>query len=677
MTCVPHDPRFRLLDHLVGWDAADRTGLAGLGDGGGIRLAGGPGGVTPAAVDPFIAPPRLAGGCGPCDWYLGSSPAPQSVMKRLVGCSNDWARAWPPQCTPIVFQRIVAVDVDRYRIAVLDAGSERLYLLHLLGGQVLAEAHVDAPRDLALAPDGGVVLVTQDGAALERLSRSGRPLGAWPAPLPGWVARLAFAPDGPLWLATEAGSGLVRLWRAAKDGRFVESTLEDLARAFPRNALVRSDQHGFCLKRGQPDGTERPICWDWFGHPLPGDCVPATATTVYAGQGQLLTGPIDSGIPRCRWHRVRIDADIPAATSVSLAVSTSESPTPADQGVNDARWAGFPAGLPHPDDWQVLPPGQNDALIRQPAGRYLFLRLRLEGDGTASPRVRRIHLDFPRGTSADLLPAVYRDDPAAGDFTERFLSLFDASLETVDETVARFAKLLDAATVPDAVLDWIAGFLSVTLDESWDAETRRRILSHAPDLFRRRGTPEGLRRAIALAFDGTAPAIIEHGQMRTWGAVAGHRDGTPAPARLGSTRLFGPSRSRLTLDRSRIGRTPIKSYGTPAADPHDAGAFRFTVGVPRADGRDIDALRRLVEGQKPAHTLATVRTGSTHGFVLAGAVQLGIDTLLVQPAPKQLGDDTLRLNRGAVLGGRPPPGPILGTAALTSPREPCRETCTE
>ena len=101
------------------------------------------------------------------------------------------------------------------------------------------------------------------------------------------------------------------------------------------------------------------------------------------------------------------------------------------------------------------------------------MRLRLTGDGKATPVVRRIRLDFPRVTSLEFLPPVYREQPDAEDFTERFLSLFDASIAELDRAIERAPALLDADGVPDEVLPWLGSFLDVAFDRAWDAGTAR------------------------------------------------------------------------------------------------------------------------------------------------------------------------------------------------------------
>src|SRR5260370_198953 len=82
-------------------------------------------------------------------------------------------------------------------------------------------------------------------------------------------------------------------------------------------------------------------------------------------QGKLISSALDSGIARCLWHRIRLDADIPPGTSLSVAVATLEDPAPPNQGdaSRDKGWGTFPTGLPHFSDWRAAPGGSVDFLI--------------------------------------------------------------------------------------------------------------------------------------------------------------------------------------------------------------------------------------------------------------------------------------------------------------------------
>jgi phage tail-like protein len=302
--------------------------------------------------------------------------------------------------------------------------------------------------------------------------------------------------------------------------------------------------------------------------------------------------------------------------------------------------------VPHPGDWQRLPSGVTDALVTRPPGRWLFVRVRLSGDGRSTPVVRRIRLDFPRVSSVEQLPAVYRRDPAAEDFTARFLSLFDARVEELDRVIERYPALLDTGGVPDAALPWLAGLVGLSFDAGWTASRRRALLRAAPELYRLRGTPEGLRRAVRLVFD-VVPVIQELGPARAWAALGGRT------AVLGAVRLFGPSRVRLRLDRSVLSRTPIRSLGDPDRDAQGSGANRFRVLVPPRAGGTVDAerLRRLVDSQAPAHTVAEVRIGGT-GLIVGEQAVVGVDTVLLPLSPPVLGGPgggNVRLCRRSVL----------------------------
>ena len=660
MSCIAVDPCFRLLDSVVGWDAASANGLTGLDDVTGVRLAGNEHALSEGDIDPFIPPPMLAASCGPCDWFLATPPWPVPRLLRLSGCNDAWASAWERGCVSAEFTDVTAIAFDRDLLAVADAGAGRALVLTVPGMRIIGEAACPAPVALDFGPRGTLVIAGEDGNRIEVFSVAGRALGHWPAPLPqGRVERLAHDRDAWLWLVMRGEDESLRLYRQIDlSGAFAERDLAALAAAFPPTTLAESGFAGFSLRRG--DGTAAPLRWDWAGRPMP--ALPGVsggrpaAPDRLARQGQLLTLGIDSGVERCAWHRIRIGADVPDRTALEVAVATNDRPDPVAQGVPLGAWQDFAAGVPHPADWQVIEAGALDALIRQPVGRYLFLRLRLTGDGQATPHVRRIHLDLPRATSAGLLPAVFREEPKSADFTERFLALFDAGLETIDACVARLPAALDAESTDPELLPWLATILGIGFDPAWDVATRRRLLKGAPALFRKRGTPSGLRLAFELIADNGRPGagalIDEPGVRRPWGAVASSgADAGGLGARLGITRLFSPSSARVRLGSSRIGEVPVLSYGDPDDDARETGAFRFSVSVPADVPMSEEMIRTLVDSQKPAHTLAAVRKGGAAGFVMSGLGRLGIDTMIRHPDPLVLGKDSMRLGANSIVGG--------------------------
>ncbi|WP_413796691.1 phage tail protein I [Streptomyces iranensis] len=643
MTCTPHPATFRLLDAYVGWDQWDlqqADGIVGFEDPAGLRLAhrgAAPEGPTRDRLLPWFPDPRLAPGCRPCGWYL-LVPGERRLLRR-DGCSGAFAPVWPPGCDPDPLCEPVSVAARGHRLAVVESG--RVLVWRRDGEQLAGVIRAELPRWAALGPDDDILVACQGSTDLRRFDSAGGFRGVLRTGVRGEIMALRTGPGRTVWLLTDDG-GRLGIHRGGHRRPFRPVTVDELAACLPPSTLTAADEDGFCLAEKGPEGPET-LCFTWQG--LSRDPAPP-ATDAYVTSGSYLTALIDSGISRCRWHRVRLDAEVPAGTAAAVEIVVSE----------DGRY--------DESDWQASAPGVTDFLVDQPPGRFLRLRLRLSGDGGSTPVLRRIRLDFPRVTSADLLPPAFREDPAADDFTERFLSLFDATLAQLDRVIERYPSLLDPAGVPDRALPWLAGLLGLSFEAGWDARTRRALLAAAPELYRRRGTPWALREAVRIVF-GVAPVVDELAADRRWAHLRAAQDqarGTDQgrdtdQARgtdqgLGAIRLFGRSASRFRVGGTALGAAPLRAFGAPDSDPFTAHAHRFRLLLP-AGSADATALRRLVERQAPAHTVGSVRTGGA-GFVVGSRSTVGVDTAFVPlPAPVLGGANPVRLNRDGVL--RPGP----------------------
>jgi phage tail-like protein len=572
-------PAFRLLDGRVGWDPRPGDGLAGaVVDGGVLRLAD----ATPGpAAAPGGARCLLARSRDGSWWLAG-----RHGLRRLGPC-DDRFREWRET------RRVRALAARGRRVAVvLESGL--LLVFDTATGQVLAEAW---------AP--GTVRVRLDGrGGLDAVDRWGR--HTW------------FDPSGLRCKADEP----------CRPGADLPPQVDPWP---PDPPGVVAGEDGFCL-----DGRG---CFDWEGRPLPGSR-PRPAGATYLERGQYLSVALDSGLPGCRWHRIRIDADVPDGTGVELAFATTDGEPEGRPPAAGAPgpWSGFPAGDPHPSDWFPVRAGAADSTLSAAPGRYGYLRIRLTGDGAATPVVHQVRIDLPGATGLDRLPQAYSEDPTARDFSERFLSLFDAHLEELDAVLDSRAALLDADALPDDALGWLAGLLGIGFEAEMPVARRRALLRAAPDLFRRRGTPQGLVDILQVAL-GVSSSVEELGAVRPWAGLGG--------ARLGATRLFGRSRARLRLGTSRLGRSRLQSGGNPDHDAVLAGAHRIRVHVPA--GADAGLVGRVVRSQIPAHVVPTV-TAAVPGLV-AGILHVGIDTVLTAPAPAVVGSTALGRS-GVVRSGR-------------------------
>ncbi|HQZ65957.1 MAG TPA: phage tail protein [Planctomycetaceae bacterium] len=693
MPILDGQTRFRLLDGYVGWDEnLDLTkNVIGLDDQIGLRLEDLETSEVPEDILLLFMPPAwIARGCRPFEWYLcgPSEPVIQSrpQLLRYDSCRGEWLDLLPGLRESSSLRRPVAVHVWKRFLIVGDEGNNgscgQVLIWSIPEGRLIGFVELfPGDRPLAVVYAWGEVIVSVGNSdpnrnrRLLRFDPSGDARGEIEIPSPASgqarsLNRLLKGNDGALWIAEGEPGETSLLWRVTlaacgtvhhrhatascsyrqefcvqevNDSAFGRSPGEKLKKIFEPTGLISIRGNQFCLKLPMVAGVGDSMCFgrDGSSQPLPDQ---ARAVQPRKSTGTLVTKALDSFIPRCRWHRIRVEADVPRDSSFSIAVATSETEK-----------------SPHPLDWQTFPENTTDLLIQQPPGRYLHVKIALASTQTISPTIRRLRIDFPRLTSLEQLPVVYREDPLAEDFTERFLSLFDAATEDLDRAIERFPALLDPTGVPDEVLPWLGMFLGIAFDPSWRADRRRRLLIAAPALFRQRGTMAGLRVAIELIFD-ASPVIEERIHQRAWGALGSR-------SHLGAVRLFGKSRARFLIGSSALNAAPLRSYGNPDHDPLRSEAHRFSVLMPPGPvltTLGIAQLDRLIAHQKPAHTLHTLRVGG-NGFVLGQTSIVGIDSKLVANDPPVLGSENrkpgipgnVRLNRTSIL-RHGPHGPALG-----------------
>jgi phage tail-like protein len=117
------------------------------------------------------------------------------------------------------------------------------------------------------------------------------------------------------------------------------------------------------------------------------------------------------------------------------------------------------------------------------------------------------------------LPGVFLDD----DFTRRFVAAFDEVLAPIFLTLDCLDAYLDPALAPADFVDWLAGWLAVDFDDETRLAQRRRVLAHAVQLHRWRGTRRGLVEQVRLLTGGEVE-VADSG-----GCVAHAESGGPLP----------------------------------------------------------------------------------------------------------------------------------------------------
>lgn len=135
----------------------------------------------------------------------------------------------------------------------------------------------------------------------------------------------------------------------------------------------------------------------------------------------------------------------------------------------------------------------------------------------------------------ETLPGVFREAwlderrrTAREPFGTRFISALDTVLAPVLSTLDNIDAYFDADTTPEDFLAWLGSWVAASVDAGWPEDRRRAFVGQAAELYRRRGTADGLRDHVQIHTGGIVE-IIENGAS-SWSATAdGKLPGTPEP----------------------------------------------------------------------------------------------------------------------------------------------------
>lgn len=422
----------------------------------------------------------------------------------------------------------------------------------------------------------------------------------------------------------------------------------------------------------------------------------------YARQAALVTQRLDGRTPGCTWHRLVIDGCIPPETSVRVETRAGDDPNllafqpflPEPPLYLRQAGAEIPYYRPFSGD-PVEYRGTWELLFQQAKGRYLEIRLVLNGNGRATPSLQALRAWYPRFSYVEhYLPAAYRDEPTSASFLERMLANFEGFYSELEGKIAAFPLLLDPRSAPAESLDWLGLWLGLVMDPLWARlqeergktsmlsltadglsqpdDRRRLMIRFAMRLYTRRGTLEGMRFALLLLLDPCLEAVLARLKQAARRPDLGLRSelaalGLPYPTPSTTEDEYEEILYRYALNSPRSRRVRLverwqtrqggaRQAGDPTSDDPGsaaapansptairAAAHRFSVLVPEGLSQAESAMvERIVQLEKPAHTAFDVRR--FWDFFRVGEARLGIDTALGEEGrflPIVLGRDYL------------------------------------
>ena len=690
----PHDSYSWRLDRRAGWQRATEqsAGLEESGRDGALTLAplaGSSRSLTePSGSFGGLVPPANVALGQRQDVYLLDRAAGQ--IKRFDRC--DCRFHIIPCLAGIGHQArqvrgATALAVGSHSLFVADGGNRRVHVYTLRGLALRAHltpptrAELDHPwQPVALALDSDERLHVADAAngSVHVFSRRGR----WESAITGLgdVRHLAIDRANQIYVIT-AGERAVRVLERHGDEREKVERRDQVEARFGR-LPVSVSREGFLDLTTWCHDTEAgpqqpPAVFDASG--TRADAAPERDHVRLHKSADYLSAALDSGLHDCVWDRIALTAELPPGTRVRVRTWTSANELPLEQ------IEALPADVWETQQTFEARPGGGAArvviecLITSPPGRYLWLSVGLAGNGDATPRVHSMQVFFPRISLGRHLPAAYRAEPIAADFTDRFLAIFDRGFRELERHIDHQAHLFDPMAAPAGeggdsdFLSWLGSWIGVTLSRQWPLARRRRFLANVGRLFCMRGTRSGLRLMLLLFLGlderrrapsmnaGCAPCtappapewqppplLLEHFQTRRWLFLGAGRLGEQA-------QLWGRQVvNRTQLGASiRLGTSQVKAEQDPLRDPFHVHAHRFTVFLPARLGKnegERKAVTRLIGAERPAHTQFHVRWVEPR-FRIGTQSMIGYDAVIGRPPDNFVLDDA-RLGRATVLGPR-------------------------
>jgi phage tail-like protein len=439
-----------------------------------------------------------------------------------------------------------------------------------------------------------------------------------------------------------------------------------------------------------------------------------------AGELQLdELAPLDSGEIGFVWHRAYLEAELPVACGVRLLVGAGDEldqppsewfehvfgDIQADAKLPRGVWSTQPSELPFHPGLVPCPAephrsGLFSVLLQRTtrrvsavAGRYLWVRLLLEGNGHRTPEIAALRVYGSRFSYVQrYLPRVFHEQLVApdsdaplskgprsdADFLERFLCNFEGLLTPLEDRIANAHLLTDPATAPADALDWLGSWIGLVFDPAYPEQHRREALRNTMQLHRWRGTARGLQLAIDILTGGRVVdggmvgGAVTNGQVillegwrlrRTFATLLGVDLEDEHDPLLGGVTSSGNSRVGDSLILSRehryeflaLLRRTLPGREPPAGASVDAWltwtieelvdryavepffdelAYRLVVLVHEdLESELVRLIERIVELEAPVHLQAEVSKAS-YPFMVGLASLVGVDTYLRAPVAK-------------------------------------------
>jgi phage tail-like protein len=619
-------------------------------------------------------------------WKIDACDGQPAIILGQGGEGN-----WPTQFRG---PRGLLIHPTRHTLFVADSGNHRVQVFHLHTRQLVdiwgqadrsgelrpgsAPGIFNTPIDLAADPAGNVYVVDYRNRRVQKFDERGhvmpafwttarqqlaiwRPSAVAVATIEGQLSICVFDRKSQRVVVLDPDGHVrhtVNLFKTLRhpSGLAVTATAIYIGDNHPRRLLTFKLDGSFAGEAHNYAGPVAAAAIDHSGnvivhpgaHHLP---LRLNSSGAFARHGCLWGGPFDNPSNRVDpWHRLKaLIEPLPFDAHVQLFVRSSLNPN--DPPVDLTALEPFPE-----THWRSLPLDAAECVFAGAPRDKVWIGLVFSSEGHSSAVLPQLQLDFDHQSYLSHLPSVYREDATARLSVLRVLSLVESLYDEAEDRIAALPQLFDPQTAPLDALPWLAGWLAIDFDERWPEAKKRQAIAQAFELHTWRGTPEGLRRALRF-YTGVEAHIEEPITQATWWGLApegGANVNEVGTSLLGFTTRLAPAEAQgavvgttAILDQSHL--ITDEEFGAPLfADV----AHQFTVSIYRGagfTGATLDAVRAVLDREKPAHTLyqlCTIEPAMSVGW----QARLGIDSIVAGTSPPT------RLGNAAdvALGGEPP-----------------------
>ncbi len=432
--------------------------------------------------------------------------------------------------------------------------------------------------------------------------------------------------------------------------------------------------------------------------------------------------PFDSGENGTIWHRIYLEASLPPGTGLKIFLYAADDTASLASAngmehcfgscprVNDSTdipigtWVTDSSEIPFHPGLLHCKPKENHAglftvLVQRPgrkvrslAGRYLKIDLQLFGNGQSGPEVAAVRIYGPRFSYLDnYLPELYREtefgakadtmDKATGaDFLQRFLGIFEGMLTPLEDKIASSYLVTDPVSAPSDALDWLGTWIGMSFESGLPTLRKRKMLAHATELYRKRGTIRGLSGALNIATDNKVAlgqiVILEDFRLRrTFATILGADladEENPLTAGIvssgnsyvGDTLFLGDEEKMEFLALFKPDILENKKEKKIVKRFFEKLANKITILIHNETNKEtFKLIKRIAELEIPAHVSVRVLKASDSLLVGLSAI-VGLDTYMGKrkpPKPAKIGKSFI--GRGDYIKGMASLDPRLEGAA--------------